>query len=66
MLAFAVADEMLTWFVAGEDSKFYLALRGESYFRLDFFESDVFLLLIEFIDYLSDTIRITVGRDYAL
>ncbi|WPD23900.1 MAG: hypothetical protein SD837_04900 [Candidatus Electrothrix scaldis] len=57
---------MLTWFVAGEDSKFYLALRGESYFRLDFFESDVFLLLIEFIDYLSDTIRITVGRDYAL
>ena len=46
--------------------EFCLALRGELYFRLDFFESNVFLLLIEFIDYLSDTIRITVGRDYAL
>ena len=50
----------------GAGKGFYLSLHGRSYFRLDFSEPDVFLLLVECIDYLSGKIGITVGRDYAL
>lgn len=59
-------------FAAGREEEvrtgkgFRLSFRRESYFRLDFSDPDVFLLLVEFIDYLSDKIEITVGGDYAL